>query len=110
MPEHDCQWGSPWPTGHPLPPEDPEKLQGPEVGTLCVITGKYKTGRIVRIIERSYVWSPGECRSNGGYRHYNWSVVSDEHGYRVVMDDKDLLPIEPGMNLPAINRAYVEVL
>ncbi len=47
------------------------------------------------MIERSYVWSPGECRSNGGYRRYDWSVI--ERGpdkYRaVVVNDTDLEPL-----------------
>lgn len=97
MSEHVCRLNDPWPTGHPLPEVYPDRLRGPEVGSLCVITSKYRPGLVVRVIERSYVWSPGECRSNGGFRHYDWSVVDSEHGYRVVMDDKDLTPIEPGM-------------
>ena len=96
---HVCDWGSAWPTGHPLPPEDPAKLTGPEVGALCIITSKYRTGLVVRVLHRSYVWSPGECRSKGGYRHYDWSVITDDHGYRVVMDDKDLLVVETGMTV-----------
>lgn len=101
MGEHACNWNSPWPTGHPLPPVIADKLQGPVPGTLCIITGKYKPGLVVRVTEQSYVWSPGECRSLGGFRHYDWSVVDSEHGYRVVMNDSDLLPIEPGMYLLA---------
>lgn len=96
---HVCNMNIAWPIGHPLPAVDPAKLTGPEVGALCVITGKYHRGIVVRVIENSYVWSPGECRHKGGYRRYDWSVVDDEHGYRVVMDDKDLLIIEPGMSL-----------
>lgn len=88
-----------WPTGHPLPPVDPAKIVGPAVGSLAILTSKYKPGRVVRVIENSYVWSPGECRHKGGYRRYDWSVIDDEHGYRVVVDDKDLLVIQPGMNL-----------
>ena len=54
---------------------------------------------MVRVVQRSYVSSPGECRHNGGYRRYDWSVVTDEHGYRVVVNDSDLIPITPGMNV-----------
>lgn len=97
--EHVCDFGRSWPVGHPLPPVREEKLTGPEVGQLCIITGKYHTGSVVRVIERSYVWSPGECRSNGGYRRYDWSVITDDHGYQVVMNDTDLLPITTGMTL-----------
>jgi len=97
--EHRCDWSSAWPTGHPLPPERPEKLQGPEVGQLCILTSKYHPGLVVRVTARSYVWSPGECRSHGGYRCYDWSVIDDDHGYRVVVGDTDLLPIVTGMYL-----------
>ena len=99
---HVCNMRDAWPIGHPLPEVDPEKLTGPETGALCIMVGKYKPGRVVRVIERSYVWSPGECRHNGGYRRYDWSVVSDEHGYRVVADDTELLVIEPGMTLAQV--------
>lgn len=85
--------------GHPIPPEDSLRLRGPEVGALCIITSKYKPGRVVRVLERSYVWSPGECNALGGYRHYDWSVITDDHGYRVVVNDSDLLVIETGMTL-----------
>jgi hypothetical protein len=74
-------------------------LRGPEKGALCIVTSKYKPGLVVRVLERSYVWSPGECSSHGGYRHYDWSVITDDHGYRVVVNDTDLLPITPGMTL-----------
>jgi hypothetical protein len=99
MTEHVCDPTTPYGGGHPRPAEDPARLQGPEVGALCIITSKYHPGRVVRVINRSYVWSPGECRSNGGYRNYDWSVIDDEHGYRVVVNDTDLLVIDPGMNL-----------
>jgi hypothetical protein len=100
--KHVCQLADVWPTGHPLPPVDPDRLTGPEVGALCVITSKYNPGRVVRVLERSYVWSPGECRNNGGYRRYDWSLVTDEHGYRVVMNDKDLITIVPGMDVAVV--------
>ena len=111
MSEHICNFNQPWPTGHPLPPEDPDKLRGPEVGEYMVYhhvrrwgTGDGNGGtvwheeaedRIVRVIRRSYVWSPGECRSKGGYRRYDWSVIEEGPGeYRsVVVDDKDLSPL-----------------
>lgn len=76
---HICDWmNSPWPTGHPPPPENPAKLQGPEVGEIVRYGNeKYERwdGMLMRVKARSYVWSPGECQSKGGYRHYDWKVV-----------------------------------
>lgn len=109
---HVCNLRSAWPIGHPLPPEDPAKLTGPEEGTYCLYQGKSYGSRfdpetgtmvrdpdpdpiIVRVIRRSYVWSPGECRHGGGYRHYDWSVIEEgPFGYRsVVVDDDQLTPL-----------------
>lgn len=89
----ECGKGA-WPTGHPLPPENPDKLQGPEVGEHVMYRDK-----VVVVLRRSYVWSPGECRANGGYRHYDWSVIAEGPGeYRsVVVNDTDLSPLPPGM-------------
>jgi hypothetical protein len=76
--EHVCKLSDPWPTGHPLPPENPDRLTGPEVGA----TVRYNNEAyprwdrmLVRVVARSYVWFPGECRSNGGYRSYDWTVI-----------------------------------
>jgi len=112
--EHACNWRSAWPTGHQLPPEDPAKLTGPEVGQYMMYAPKSSTTRwkdgvqtrdpdpepvVVRVIHRSYVWSPGECRHKGGYRRYDWSVI--EKGpdkYRaVVVNDSDLYPVDPAV-------------
>jgi hypothetical protein len=100
--EHVCRF-----TGggydHPLPPERPERLTGPEVGAIV----RYQSerypkwdGLLMRVKERSYVWSPGECSSHGGFRHYDWKVVEwpvlSRDGHVVfktmVVDDKDLEP------------------
>lgn len=75
---HVCDFSSAWPIGHPLPPVDPTKLRGPEVGTIVRYHDeKYPrwNGLLMRVRERSYVWSPGECRHGGGYRNYDWTVV-----------------------------------
>lgn len=96
LPEHRCDWGSPWPTGHPLPVENPDKLTGPEVGAFVMYHPKGRSqATVVRVLHRSYVWSPGECRSKGGNRRYDWSVIEEGPGkYRsVVVDDEDLSPI-----------------
>lgn len=103
-PEHVCNMKSALPLGHPLPPEDPAKLRGPELGFAIY---HHKSGAIisvVRVIERSYVWSPGECRSNGGHRHYDWSVIEEgPDKYRaVVVNDTDLSPIPKGMRVRTV--------
>jgi hypothetical protein len=92
---HACRLSDPWPTGHPLPPEDPAKLEGPEEGSFMLYRKDTPKQRVVRVIHRSYVWSPGECRRNGGYRHYDWSVIEEgPEGYRsVVVNDSELSPI-----------------
>jgi len=112
MTAHVCP-NNAWPTGHPLPVENPAKLEGPEIGTAMILRGRGliidgvrepDTFEVVRVIERSYVWSPGECRSNGGYRHYDWSVI--ERGpdrYRVVVvNDTDLSPLPEGERIRVV--------
>ena len=110
--EHVCNWNSAWPTGHPLPAEDPAKLQGPEVGSHPVYKHVSRWGtsngketiwhekteyQPTTVLARSYVWSPGECRHKGGYRRYDWKVIStvgEGRAYTAVVDDKDLIPVE----------------
>lgn len=80
-------------------PEDPARLQGPEVGALCIYTGKGSlTGQTVKVLARSYVWSPEQHRPDGyhGFRHYDWSVIAHGDGFRrhLVVDDSDLSPVE----------------
>ncbi len=100
---HVCDHGSAWPIGHPEPVEDPARLIGPEVGSVHPYEGKYGgPGQTAEVLQRSYVWSPGECRSNGGRRLYGSSVVrvivprgGDERypngrEYTVVVNDTDL--------------------
>src|ERR1035437_7999688 len=104
MSEHVCPRNA-WPTGHPLPPEDPAKLRGPKVGEFVIYHDKYLTEDVVvRVIAQSYVWSPGECRANGGFRHYDWTVI--ERGpdkYRsVVVDDVLLSPLPEGSYVRAV--------
>lgn len=111
---HVCNLRDAWPTGHPLPAEDPAKLQGYEVGEEVSYHhekrwGTTDDGKTVWhvevedlpaiILQRSYVWSPGECRSEGGYRHYDWSVIRvlDPHGeYTVVVNDTSLVKFTDG--------------
>jgi hypothetical protein len=75
---HVCDFSQPYPHGHPVPPEDPERVKGPAMGAVV----RYHDGHypkwdrlLMRVKARSYVWSPGECSANGGHRHYDWTVV-----------------------------------
>lgn len=93
--EHVCNLRSAWPIGHPLPPENPDRVRGPEVGALVVYRkpGSRWDGRMMRVRERSYVWSPGECRHNGGYRRYDWTVVEwyeNDYLKSMVVNDTEL--------------------
>lgn len=77
--------------GIPIP-EDPAKVQGPEVGALVLYHDKYKgTTETVRVKARSYVWSPEIQRPDGyyGYRRYDWTVIERKRG-SLVVNDTDL--------------------
>lgn len=76
---------------NPPPPERPERLQGPEVGALCIYQSNYRAGpEIVRVTERSYVWAPGDPAYHGGSRRYDWKVIEYGAGKSLCVDDKDL--------------------
>ena len=78
---------------YPIPPERPERLQGPEVGTLCVYRNPRSQwdGQTVEIVERSYVWAPGE---RTGSRRYDLKVIRFvATGKTMLVDDKDLAPL-----------------
>ncbi len=79
-------------TCNPPPPERPERLQGPEVGALCVYHSKYPQwdGQEVEVIERSYVWAPGDPAYRGGSRRYDWKIVRFASGKTMCVDDADL--------------------
>jgi hypothetical protein len=106
---------------HPgeLTPEDPDKLQGPDVGELMVyIDPNFSRwhGTIVRVLKRSYVWSPEAHMPTGyhGYRHYDWSVIetdvkSDGIFGRMVVDDDKLEPVILG-TLVALNAGEESVV
>ena len=86
--------------GHTLRPENPDRLQGPEIGALCLIQSPYEwlSNRVVRVLERSYVWAP-EVRGDDGYyghRRYDWTVIEFGPGKTLVVDDVDLQPLAPG--------------
>lgn len=85
---------------NPIPPERPEKLQGPEIGTRWLYQGRHDPEpMIVRVVERSYVWAPGDPSYHGGARRYDWKVIDRGAKGRLVVDDKDLRPI--GEEVPA---------
>lgn len=64
---------------HPLPPVVAERLTGPEIGQVVRYSNPsfpQWDGLLMLVRDRSYVWSPGECSAGGGYRRYDWTVVS----------------------------------
>lgn len=76
---------------YPIPPENPERLQGPEIGTLCLYESRYQhPPMIVCVLERSYVWAPGE-RSQS--RRYDLKVIDRGPRGHLLVDDKDLTPL-----------------
>jgi hypothetical protein len=84
----------------PIPSERPDRLQGPEVGTLCLYQSRYQAApMVVRVLERSYVWAPGDPGYSGGARRYDWKVIArGPNGTRTLcVDDKDLVPLAEGM-------------
>lgn len=88
-----------------LTPEDPAKVKGPEVGTLCLHHSNYTNydNKVVTVLARSYVWSPERQNLDGtyGWRRYDWSVV-DFGTFHLVVDDVDLEPIVTGMTLKKV--------
>lgn len=83
-----------------IPPENPDKLQGPEVGALCLYQDRYQVEpMVVRVIERSYVWAPGDPSYRGGARRYDWKIIDRGPKGQLCVDDKDLTIIEPGVTL-----------
>lgn len=78
-----------------IPPERPEKLQGPEVGARVIFHSKYPRhdGEAATVTERSYVWAPGDPSYGGGSRRYDWKVIRFDSGGSLCVDDKDLTPL-----------------
>jgi hypothetical protein len=78
---------------YPIPPENPDRLQGPEVGTLCLYQGRNDPSpAVVRVVERSYVWSPGDHSQS---RRYDLKVIArgPNRTRTLLVDDKDLVPL-----------------
>ena len=89
---------------HALTPENPARLRGPEPGALCRYTYKRRhewTNILVRIVARSYVWSPEQHNPDGthGSRRYDWSVIEYAPGRTMVVDDTALEPVALGAKL-----------
>lgn len=89
-------------TCNPIPPERPERSQGPEVGTLCRYVNRSGVDRLVRVTERSYVWGPGDPSYHGGARRYDWKVIEfvevpslQGNGKTLCVDDAELTPVQP---------------
>ncbi len=80
----ECEWA-------PVP-EDPNKLQGPELGAKVIYNDPSFPrwdGMEYEVKARSYVWSPEKHGPNGhGIRHYDWTVIRNEGGGMVVDDNK----------------------
>ena len=84
-------------TCNPIPPENPDKLRGPEVGARVVFR-LYAGGKslsdpegLAVVTARSYVWAPGDPSYHGGARHYDWKVIRFiASGKTLCVDDKDL--------------------
>jgi len=80
-------------------PEDPAKLEGPEVGDYCIyVDPRYRWhNTVVKVKSRSYVWSPEEHGPNGhGIRHYDWTVIQTGSSGTMVVDDDKLVPLVLG--------------
>lgn len=87
-----------------LQPENPDKLEGPELGALVLYRNpRYPRwdGQVMRVHARSYVWAGEQHMPNGyhGHRHYDWTVVQGIDGVsdrRMVVNDDELTAIAPG--------------
>ena len=101
--------GSRW--GLPLTPPDPDKLTGPEVGTLVAYRDKYGLGPnkvensliVVRVKERYYHWSPEVVLFKDGtpigrgYIMYDSTVIEFRpNGDSMVVNDSALSDIPVG--------------
>jgi len=90
-------------TCNPIPPERPERLQGPEVGAECIYRSRaFPDGVPAVVTARSYVWAPGDPAYHGGARRYDWKVIRITGarppffgGRGLCVDDKDLVPVVP---------------
>ena len=94
-------------------PEDPAKLQGPEVGSLCIYYDEdfpQWHGLVVEVLHRSYVWSPEvHVGVNAhGYRLYDSSVIrfdkpKDDGTWMgrntMVVADYKLIPLMVGLRV-----------
>lgn len=88
-------------TCNPPPPERPERLQGPMIGTEWLYRSRsFPDGVRCVVTARSYVWAPGDPGYGGGSRRYDWKCIRilgdlpPFYGSRgLCVDDKDLEPL-----------------
>ncbi len=90
-------------TCNPIPPERPERLQGPAVGERCLYRSKsFPDGVPVTVTAASYVWAPNDPAYQGGVRRYDWKVIRIDPdailppfygGRGLCVNDKDLAPL-----------------
>lgn len=79
----------------PIPPERPERLQGPEIGARVLYSSpRYPAmSGEATVTARSYVWGPGERSYGGGSRRYDSKVIRFDSGKTLLVDDKDLTAV-----------------
>jgi hypothetical protein len=92
-------------TCNPPPAENPDRLQGPAIGTVCLYRSKsFPQGVRVIVTAQSYVWAPGDPAYHGGARRYDWKCVRIDPdailppffgGRGLCVDDVDLTPVQP---------------
>jgi hypothetical protein len=88
-------------TCNPPPAENPDRLQGPEIGARVIYTSRaFPDGVLAEVTARSYVWAPGDPAYRGGARRYDWKCIRilGERppffgGPGLCVDDKDLTPV-----------------
>ena len=90
-------------TCNPPPAENPDRLQGPEVGAECIYRSRsFPDGVRVVVTARSYVWAPGDPAYHGGSRRYDWKTIRIDPdavlppfygGRGLCVDDAELSPV-----------------
>jgi hypothetical protein len=82
-------------TCNPPPAENPARLQGPEAGAPVWYQGRYQPEPVAAVVlERSYVWAPGDPSYHGGARRYDWKVIRIGPTRSLCVDDNELSPRE----------------
>ena len=80
-------------TCNPPPIENPDRLQGPEIGPEYIYRSPaLPDGVRVIVTARSYVWAPGDPAYHGGARRYDWKCIR-------ILDGQPLPPFFGGRDL-----------